>query len=193
MDGHDRIPPVTNARARALTPALLLAAALLAAPSTARAQSAQESARWQLSGGYAFMAENDVTDKETFPRGWNVSGAVRLSSWLSIAADADGQYKTIPTLGGDIQLTSHALTGGLRASARLGKLTEFGQVLAGVVQSTGTAFGSSDTTRYRAIQPGLGLDYPCGPRWAIRGELDVRFLSTGQEIRVVAGIVRAFP
>jgi Outer membrane protein beta-barrel domain len=191
MDGDDRIPPVTNARARALTPALLLAAVLLAAPS-ARAQSARESARWQLSGGYAFMVESDVTEKETFPSGWNVSGAVRLTSWLSIAADADGQYKTIPTLGGDIQLTSHALTGGLRASARLGKLTEFGQVLAGAVRTTGTAFGSSDTTMYRAIQPGLGFDYPCGARWAIRGELDVRFLSTGEEIRVVAGIVRAF-
>ncbi|HEY2151655.1 MAG TPA: outer membrane beta-barrel protein [Vicinamibacterales bacterium] len=182
---------MTHARARARMLALLLPAMLLAAPA-ARAQGTQESPRWQLSGGYSFMIESDVTGKETFPAGWNVSGAVRLTSWLSIAADADGHYKTIPTFGSDIRLTSHALTGGLRASARLGKLTEFGQLLAGVVQSTGTAFGSSDTTRHTVIQPGLGFDYPSGARWAVRGELDVRFLSTGQEIRIVAGVVRAF-
>jgi len=165
---------------------------LLTAPAAVQAQSNQEPARWQLSGGYTFMSESDLTDNEAFPAGWNVSGAMRLTSWLSIAADADGHYKTIRTFGSDIALTSHALTGGVRASARLGKLTEFGQFLTGVVQSTGTAFGSSETTRHTAIQPGLGFDYPCGARWAMRGEFDVRVLSTGQEIRVVAGIVRAF-
>ena len=167
----------------------LLVLMVLGAP---RMASAQEPARWQVFAGYASLTESDITDKLTFPAGWAVSAAARLNRWLSVAGDIDGQYKTIPFIGSDIHLTSHAVTGGVRASARIGRFVEFGQVLGGIVQSTGTAFGATDTTTYAAVQPGLGLDYPLGGKWAIRGELDVRFISTGQEVRVATGIVRAF-
>jgi hypothetical protein len=109
-----------------------------------------------------------------------------------VAVDIDGQYKTIAAIGSDVNLSSHAVTGGARASARLGRFVEFGQVLAGVVQSTGTLFGATETTRHAVLQPGAGLDYPLNERWAIRGELDVRFIVTGHELRVATGIVRAF-
>lgn len=164
---------------------------VLAAPSAASAQTVLADARWQIAGGYSLLIETDITGKETLPAGWVVGAAMRLNSWLSLAGDIDGQFKTIPSFDGDIHFSSHALTGGLRASARLGKFIEFGQLQAGVVQSTGSAFGTTDSTRYVAVQPGLGFDYPVGAMWAIRGELDVRFLSTGQEIRVITGVVRA--
>ncbi len=156
----------------------------------AHTSAAQSPERWQAFAGYAPM--NDITDRVTFPRGWVVSAAGHVNRWLSLAVDVDGQYKTIASIGSDVHLSSHAITGGLRASAPLGRFVEFGQVLLGVVQSTGTLFGSTETTRHLGLQPGAGLDYPLGEHWAIRGELDLRFLATGREFRVATGIVRAF-
>src|SRR5437588_557297 len=77
-------------------------------------------------------------------------------------------------------------------SATFGHFVEFGQLLAGVIQTSGTVFGSTDTMRHGMLQPGAGLDYPLNRKWAIRGEVDARFISTGQQIRVAAGIVRRF-
>jgi hypothetical protein len=146
--------------------------------------------QWQAFAGYAWL--DDVTDKVTFPAGWALGVAGRLNTWLSVAGDSDGQYETIPSIGSSVQLTSRTVTGGPRVSARLGRFVEFGQVLGGVVWSTGTLFGSTETTRHAVLQPGVGLDYPLSRRWAVRGEIDVRFLVTGHELRVAAGIVRAF-
>jgi hypothetical protein len=140
--------------------------------------------------GYAAL--NDVTDRVTYPAGWVVGVAGHLKGWLSLAGDVDGQYDTIPSIGSDFHLASHTVTGGPRASARLGRLVEFGQVLAGVIQSTNSVFGSTETTRHAVLQPGVGLDFPLSGKWAVRGELDVRFIDTGQEIRVAAGLVYAF-
>jgi hypothetical protein len=175
-----------------LTRACLLCAMALAVPQTVRGQSAPTPGQWQLSGGYSWMLESDVTEKETFPAGWAIAAAAHLNRWLSVAADVDGQYDTIPSFGSDFHLASHAFAGGLRASTRLGRVVEFGQFLAGVVRSSGTVFGVTDVTTQRVVQPGIGFEFPFAASWAISGELDVRFMSTGQEIRVVTGIVRAF-
>jgi hypothetical protein len=171
---------------------VLLASSVLASARIASAQIAPNPARWQVFGGYSLMAESDVSDKLTFPAGWAIAAAAPLNRWLSLAVDVDGQYDTIPSFGSDIQLASHAFTGGLRASARLGPFVEFGHFLVGAVRSTGSAFGATDTTSQFAMQPGGGFDFCLGPTWAIRGELDVRFMSTGQEIRFVTGLVRSF-
>ena len=155
-----------------------------------RSVAAQAPPRWQLFAGYATL--NDVTDHVTFPAGWAVSAAVHLTEWLSVAGDVDGHYKTIPAIGSDLRLTSHTVTGGLRAAARLGRFTEFAQLLLGVAQVTGTLFGSTETTRRRVVQPGVGLDYPLRGGWAVRGQLDLRVIAPGHEYRVTTGIVRAF-
>src|SRR5665213_1129741 len=132
----------------------LLSLMIVAAPRVAAAQAApalstlSTLSHWQVAAGYTFMRESDITDKINFPAGWVAGTAVRVNHWLSIAGEVDGQYKTIPFIGSDTRLTSHALSGGLRASAAIGRFVEFGQVLAGVVQSTGTAFGTTDTTTY---------------------------------------------
>jgi outer membrane protein with beta-barrel domain len=155
-----------------------------------RRSGAQELARWHAFAGYSTI--NDITDQEAFPLGWVVGASGHLNRWLSVVVDVDGQYKTIPSIDTDIRLTSHAITGGPRVQARLGRFIEFGQVLVGVVRAENTLFGFTGTDTHAVLQAGVGLDYPMNGKWAIRGELDVRSISTNQEIRVATGIVRAF-
>jgi hypothetical protein len=134
----------------------------------------------------------DVTDHLTFPLGWFIGAAAHLNPWLSAAIDVDGQYKTIRFIDSDIHLASHALTAGARASGRLGALVEFAQLLGGGIQSRGTLFGSTQTTWHGVLQPGIGVDYPLDERWAIRAQLDMRFMSSGHELRAATGVVRIF-
>jgi hypothetical protein len=86
--------------------------------------------------------------------------------------------------------------GGVRAEARLGRLTEFGQLLAGVVLASGTGFGITSRNNAFGLQPGAGLDYPLGARVAGRVQADVRFIrggsndsTPGHEIRFLVGVV----
>jgi hypothetical protein len=162
---------------------------VLLALALARTSAAQTVERRQIFAGYTSMS--DVTDHVMFPLGWFAGAAAHLNPWLSVVADVDGQYKTITFIDTDIHLNSHSATAGARASAPLGRFVEFGQVLAGVVVSRGTLFGSTATTKHAVIQPGVGVDYPLSWRWAIRGELDMRFLSSGHELRAAIGLVRA--
>lgn len=155
-----------------------------------RTVSAQHLGGPQIAAGYTSMT--DVTDHLTFPLGWFIGAAAHLTPWLSVAGDVDGQYKTIRFIDSDIHLSSYALTAGVRASGQLGRFTEFAQVLAGGVQSRGTLFGSTETKWHAVLQPGVGLDYPLNQRWAIRGQFDVRFMSSGHELRTAAGVVRNF-
>jgi outer membrane protein with beta-barrel domain len=164
-----------------------LSALLLTVPTTSAAQGLE---RRQIVAGYSGMI--DITDHVTFPLGWFVGAAGHLTPWLSVVADADGQYKTSTFIDTDIHLTSYSATAGARASAGLGRFVEFGQMVAGIVLSRGTVFGSSSTTKHAIIQPGVGVDYPLNARWAVRAELDMRFLSSGHEIRAATGLVRAF-
>jgi hypothetical protein len=160
---------------------------MLGIPATVAAQHVEER---QIAAGYTSMI--DVTDHVTFPVGWFVGAAARLNSWLSVAVDVDGQYKTIQFIDSDIHLASYAPTAGVRASGQLGKFVEFAQLLAGGVQSRGTLFGSTQTEWHGVLQPGAGVDYQLNERWAIRGEFDARIMSSGHELRIATGVVRTF-
>lgn len=155
--------------------------------SGAHPAAAQTPRPWQVSAGYSFMRVPN--ENLNFTVGWDVGTSVLLWRWLSIAADVDGHVSTIPSLGSDIKLTSHGFTAGARASARLGAFTEFGEALVGTVRSTGTLFGTTETTSHAVLQTGVGLDYPVSSRWAVRGELAARWLTTGHELRGVVGLV----
>jgi hypothetical protein len=128
----------------------------------------------EVFGGYAFVhdAKNDVS----LPAGWIAGGALQITGWLSAVADVSGSYNTEEAFGAELRMRAHGVFGGGRASARLGRLTEFAQFLAGVVRGSGTAFGFTDTTNAFALQPGVGVDYPLTDRLAARGQLDVRFI-----------------
>jgi len=148
----------------------------------------------EISGGYTFVhdAKNDIS----LPAGWLAGGAVAITRWLAAAADVSGSYRTEEAFGVALHFRTHAIVGGGRVHARLGRATEFAQLLAGVVRGSGTAFGFTDTTNAFAVQPGAGLDYPLSDRLAARGQLDVRFIrnqpegnEAGYEYRFSASVV----
>jgi hypothetical protein len=170
---------------RAFSIVLLLA--LLPRPAAAQK-------RFEISGGYAPL--HDLRDEVTLPAGWMAGAALDLTPAFSVVADFSGQYKTISLFTGDARLSVLSAMGGMRASARVGPLTEFGQVLAGVVRTSGSAFGSTTTGSSFSVQPGVGIDYPQTGRWGARAELDVRLLTAqtdgqnnGWQYRFVAALV----
>lgn len=169
-----------SVRSRGSRSALILVAAILCA-SPASAQG------WQLWGGYSMLRE--TKDQITFPAGWTAGAARSVNGWLSIVADVDGQKKSIPSIGSDIVLTSHAFLVGGRASKSLGRFTESAQVTLGILRADGDAFGSSSRSTAFALQPGLALEYPIAGQWSARAGVDLRLIHTGEQLRVVGAIV----
>ncbi len=148
----------------------------------------------EVSGGFALA--RDPRDDITLPTGWMGGVAVDLTHALSAVVDVSGQYKTVALVGSDAQLNVHTVMGGVRASARLGRITEFAQVLVGVVRTAGSAFGSTTVNRSLGIQPGVGLDVPLARALSVRAQLDLRLIrsqpdttNAGYEYRFVAGLV----
>lgn len=148
----------------------------------------------EISGGYSLA--HDPRDEVTLPGGWMAGTAVGLTSLLSVVADVSGQHRTIALLGDDARLAVLSLTGGVRASASVGRLTEFGQIVAGAVRTSGSAFGSTAIRHSASVQPGIGVDYPLTRRWAARAQIDVRLMRSqpdaqngGLQYRFVAGLV----
>jgi hypothetical protein len=148
----------------------------------------------EVSGGYSLA--RDPRDDVTLPAGWMAGAAVGRPHSLSAVADVSGQYKTIALLGSDAQLSVHTVMGGVRASARIGPLTEFAQMLAGIVRVSGSAFGSTETHSSLGVQPGAGVDYRLSRSFAARAELDVRLIrsqpetdNSSYQVRFVAGLV----
>jgi len=164
---------------------------LLCLPRPAAAQT------FEISGGYALA--RDARDEVTLPSGWMAGAAIALTPAIAIVADASGQYATVALFTEDVRLRVHTVMGGARAAARLGKLTEFGQVLIGLVRTSGSAFGATTTGQSLGVQPGIGIDYPLGGAWAARAQLDVRLIrrqadatNGGLQYRFVAALVRRF-
>ena len=169
-------------------PLLLL---LLCLPRSAAAQALE------ISGGYSLA--HDPRDRVTLPSGWMAGAAIGLTPAFSLVADASGQYKTIDLFIDNARLRVHTVMGGGRAAARVGRLTEFGQVLIGVVRTSGSAFGVTTTGQSLGVQPGIGVDYPRDAPWAARAQLDVRLIrpqadasNGGLQYRFVAALTRRF-
>ena len=141
---------------RALPIALLLLCGL---PRPAAAQTGVE-----LSGGYALA--HDPRDAVTLPAGWVAGAALPITSAIAVVADVSGQYKTIALFTSDGHLSVHTVMGGVRAAARIGRLTEFAQVLIGIAHTSGSAFGSTTTATVLGVQPGGGIEYPLARAWA---------------------------
>ena len=162
-----------------LTPVLLMLLVSMTAGVSAE--------RWEVSGGYSMLRE--TKDQVTFPAGWIVGAAQSINSWLSVVGEVDGQQKTIPSIGSDIVLSSHAFTD----RGACGRANRTGDRICSPVRRSlradGDAFGSSSTSTSFAFQPGAGVEYPAGRTWAARAELDLRWIHTGQQVRGVASLV----
>ncbi len=150
--------------------------------------------RFEISGGYAVA--RDPRDEVTLPAGWMAGAALTLTPTLSAVAEVSGQYKTVALFNANARLRMLTVMGGLRASGRIGALTEFGQVLVGVLCASGSAFGATTAARSFSVQPGVGLDYPLTKAWAARSELDLRLIRSqpdatngSTQYRFVAGLV----
>jgi opacity protein-like surface antigen len=147
----------------------------------------------EVSGGYVYLA--DPVGHNPLPTGWMAGGSLRLTDWLSALAEGGISTTTTTTFGSDIRVRVGTIFGGVRAQARIGRLTEFGQLAAGVVLGSATGFGVTDTNTAFGLQPGAGLDYPLSARVAGRAQVDVRFISggsnessPGHEFRVLVGL-----
>jgi hypothetical protein len=181
---HDRV-------ARRVRGACLMALFAAAYPHLAYAQTSRPV---EIFGGYAYA--HDALNNVSLPAGWLAGGAIGVNGWLSAVVDVSGGYKTIDAFGADIRLSAHAVMLGARASARIGRLTEFGELLAGVVRGSGAAFGFTETTNAIALQPGVGIDYPLGRRVGARAHLGARLIRSkpggneaGYEYRFSAAVV----
>ena len=141
----------------------------------------------------------DATSDVNFPVGWSAGTAVRITPWASAVVKAGGSRRTIPTVIGDLKLGMQTVMAGGRASVRIGRAEEFGQVLAGVVRATGSAFGTSSSSTHAGVQAGAGVDYPLTRRLAARGQLDFRLVdgrgleSRGHQYRFATSIVYTVP
>jgi hypothetical protein len=153
-------------------------------PRTAVAQTPRT---WDLFGGYAHL--HDSTQDLSLPVGWAASASTHLNRWLSIVVDADGHYKTIPLVGGDVSLTLHSVMAGGRTSLAVGRFVEFVQIVFGPVRSHGSTFGLTSSDTHFGGQGGLGLDVPLKGRLAARVEFDVRIIRTAHEFRTTVGLV----
>lgn len=159
--------------AKAAHPLLILLGlvALLCVPRHAFAQSP---ATLAVSAGYAVV--RDPTSDLNFPIGWTVGAAGAINTWLSAVAELGDHHKTTATAAGDLRFGVRTFMAGGKASTRIGKAIEFGQLLVGAVQGTGTGFGVRSSSTRLAAQVGGGVDYPLTTRLAVRGEIDFRVI-----------------
>jgi hypothetical protein len=124
--------------------------------------------------------------------GWNTSFAGNLTPWMGLVGDVGGNYKNV--LGVNLRL--HTFLGGVRVTGRseFGRINPFGQVLAGLVQSSASysGLGISSGNDF-AIQPGGGVDIGLSDSIAVRMQFDYRTIfDEGErfnEIRFMPGIV----
>ena len=178
-------------------------AALVLVLSLARATAAQppgassRASSSELSGAYSFL--HDPRDDLNLPVGWVAGATAPLSPWLSIAGEAGGSHRTVSGYGSDFSLSVLSAMAGPRASVRIGRFTEFVQVLAGVVRGSGSGFGVTTANTAFGVQTGIGLDYPLTSHLAGRVQFDARFLrgrsdgaAPGDQFRTLTGLVYKF-
>jgi hypothetical protein len=149
---------------------------------------------FEISVGYSVA--RDPRDDVTLPAGWMTGAALMLTPTFSAVVDVSGQHKTVALFNTDARLRVLSAMAGARAAVRIGALTEFGQLLVGVVRASGSAFGSTTAGHSLSVQLGVGVDYPLTKAWLARGELDLRLVAAqpeafnaGYQYRFVAALV----
>src|SRR5438093_756539 len=104
-------------------------AMMLVMVTLARLAAAQDARQLEVSGGYSFV--HDPNNHISLAAGWMAGAGVALTDWLAAVVDAGASSKTISSFGSEVHVSVHTVMGGVRASAGVGKATEFGQVLVG--------------------------------------------------------------
>ena len=168
-------------------------AAVALVMSLPRGAAAQTPSAIEVSGAYSFL--HAPRDAANLPVGWMAGATVPVSRWISIVGEVGRNRRTVSGYGSDLRLSVLTAMAGPRASARIGRFTEFVQVLAGVVYGGGSAFGVTTANSAFGVQTGIGLDYPLTLRWAGRVQVDARFIrgrsdgaAPGDQFRTLVGL-----
>ena len=167
-----------------------------AIPIAAHAQTLSTSST-EFFGGYSYLRDpgdsvlTATEGDDSFPLGWAAGVARPIRPDIAIVGDVSGQYKTRTTFDNDVKLSFHAFMAGARARATIGRVAEFAQILAGAVHARGSGFGVTTSLTTLGVQPGGGIDYPLGSRFAARFELDYRWIKGSAEGRDAANQLRA--
>ena len=177
-------------------PALIFVCMLTMIAST-RALDAQSERPMEIYAGYSYLDDPSnavlaiTTRDDQFRVGWAAGLAWPIGTWLSAVGEASGHYKRKTSFDDDVHVSFHACMGGPRVSARVGRLTEFAQLLAGATHAHASAFGIDVGVTAFSLQPGGGVDYPIASRLSARLELDYRWLRQSAEGRAHASQFRA--
>jgi hypothetical protein len=152
---------------------------------------AQEFARAEAFGGYAF-ARNDDRNMH----GWNGAVTLNLRKWLGISADMSGQYMTL----GATDRARCALLAGARVSPWRGRFTPFAYALAGAFHTRSSLEFLSVSVSEGETDPGAalggGVDVHLSNRWAAEVKADAALIRsrgrTESNPRLFAGLVVGF-
>ena len=136
------------------------------------------------------VRDQDIYGK-TFPVGWNVDVATRMTRRLKIVGEVGGAYGNLDVLGTRFDLNVHTLMAGPRLSGwQSGRLAPFAHILVGGARNMASVFGESSSTTMLALQPGGGVDVRLTDRIGVRIGGDYRRIpSSGAEFRVVIGAI----
>ena len=152
-----------------------------AIPGAAHAQTLSTSST-EFFVGYSYLRDpgdsvlTATEGDDSFPLGWAAGVARSIRPAIAIVGDVSGQYKTRTTFDNDVKLSFHAFMAGARA---------------GAVHARGSGFGVTTSLTTLGVQPGGGIDYPLGSRFAARFELDYRWIKGSAEGRDAANQLRA--
>ena len=171
---------------------------LLIVTASTAAQSAS-SPRYEVSGGYQFMRDQDIAKHDpdlsaNFPAGWMASGGAHLWRWFGAVGEVSGSAKTLSIPGDKPKLRVSTFMAGPRftRSAHSG-INPFAQVLFGSARASSSVLGVRETVTDFSYQPGGGIDVSMARRLGVRFEGDYRMIRAAghnsKEARVVAAAV----
>ena len=161
-----------------------------------------QTSRFEFSGGYSFLHEQDRS--EDYPAGWVAAGTGNVTDWIGVSAEVSGNYRTcnkcqrgpftsVNSRGKDLDLAMYTFMAGPRLAARMSRVTPFAQVLLGGTHMSGGAeFDGALSTGF-SYQPGGGVDVYVTPTLGLRVQGDYRVVRTeglnNNASRVVVGLV----
>jgi hypothetical protein len=158
---------------------------------TPRPCAAQEFARAEAFGGYAFARDDDRN-----MHGWNGAVTLNLRRWLGVSADVSGQYVAL----GATDRARFAVLAGPRVSPWRGRFTTFAYALAGAFHTRSTLKFLSVSVSEGETDPGAalggGVDVRVSGRWAAEVKADAALIRsrgrTDSNPRVFGGLVVQF-
>jgi hypothetical protein len=149
---------------------------------------AQESARAEAFGGYAFARDDDRN-----MHGWNGAVTLNVRKWLGISADVSGLYETL----GATDRTRFAVLAGARVSPWRARFTPFAYALAGAFHTRSRLEFLSVSVSDGETDPGAalggGVDVRVAGRWAAEARADAALIRsrgrTESNPRLFGGLV----